>query len=127
MVRRVLYLGMVLVFAVSFSGCLLLAGAAGGAGTAVWLSNKLSDDLNVSRERAVEATKDVLKSMDMVVLKEVNTEEVTQIRSKYVDGSSVWIDIRPLTESSSKVEVRVGIMGDEQASAEILEKIKNSF
>lgn len=56
--------------------------------------------------------------------KETKSDEVTQIRSKYADGREVWIDMRPLTETNSKIDIRVGAKGDRAASIKILERIK---
>lgn len=114
-----------LIFVVAASGCgLLIAGAAGGAGTAFWLSGKLVDEVNASYERAIKATEDALASLKMDVLKKTYSEEVTQIRSEYADGAKVWIDVRPLTTKTSKLEIRVGATGDETSSKAILERIK---
>ncbi len=125
MARNILRVVFGLVLAVNLCGCaLLLAGAAGGAGTAFWLSGKLSDELNASYETAISATKKAIDSLGMQVDKEAKTDEVTQIRSEYTDGSEVWIDIRPLTQTTVKIEVRVGIKGNKAASTKIIERIK---
>jgi len=110
---------------INLSGCaVLLAGAAGGAGTAYWLSGKLSEEVNVSYERAIYAAEKAVASLNMKISKETKSDKVTQIKSNYTDGSDIWIDIRPLTEKSSKIEVRIGLKGDKEASVKILEKIK---
>ena len=125
MFRNLLYVVIGLALTVNMCGCaLVLAGAAGGAGTAFWLSGKLSDEVSASYERAIDATKKAVKSLNMEVDKETKTDDVTQIRSEYRDGREVWIDIRPLTQASSKIEIRVGIKGDKAASIKILERIK---
>ncbi len=115
-------------FALHLTGCAAMVGAvAGGAGTSFWLSGKLSDEVNTPYERTIAATKKALSSLKMDIEKETRTDEVTQIISKHSDGSKVWIDIRPLTEKSSKIEVRVGIKGDKAASEMILERIKKNL
>ena len=125
MLRNFLYVVVGLALVVNLCGCaLLLAGAAGGAGTAFWLSGKLSDEVSASYERTIDSAKRALKSLDMKVDKETKSDEVTQIRSEYTDGSEVWIDIRPLTQTTSKIEIRVGIQGDKAASTKILERVK---
>lgn len=46
-------------------GCLLLAaGAVGGAGTAVWLSGKLTQQFNTPYERTVKAAESALRSFN---------------------------------------------------------------
>lgn len=110
---------------VNLCGCVaLLAGAAGGAGTAVWLSGKLTQEVNSPFERTVEAAKSALSSLKLEVTKETKEQNVAQIMSKYVDGKTVWIDIHRITDSSSRIEVRVGAVGSDKAAADrILRRI----
>ncbi len=45
--------------------------------------------------------------------------------SKYSDGKTIWVDIRRITEASSKIEVRVGaVSGDKAAADRILKRIE---
>lgn len=125
MFKKIVSVCVSLVFAITISGCVALFGAAaGGAGTAFWLSGKLSSQVEASYERTIQAAKQALKSLKMEVVKETRSDEVTQIKSEYSDGRDVWIDIRPLSESATKVEVRVGARGDKAASSKIVEEIK---
>lgn len=122
--KKVIKFLVAVLFLINIYGCfLIIAGAAGGVGTAVWLSGKLSQTVNARYGRTVEATRLALKSLDMPISKESKSEKVTQFRSDYVDGREVWIDVRPVTESSSKIEVRVGATGDKAASDRILKRI----
>jgi tRNA nucleotidyltransferase (CCA-adding enzyme) len=105
-------------------GCVaLLAGVAGGAGTATWLSGKLTQDVNVSFERSIDASRAALKSLKLHIAKETVKDNVAQIMSNYTDGKTIWIDIHRLTQSSSRIEVRVGASGDKEAAKKILSKI----
>ncbi|MGE5279241.1 MAG: DUF3568 family protein [Deltaproteobacteria bacterium] len=119
----------VLVFFLSLpllSGCFLLLGAAaGGAGTAYWYANKLSDEVPADYDRAVSATRQAFASLKLEVEKESRTDEVTQFISTYTDGSKIWVDVRPLTTQKSKVEVRVGLKGDDTAASKIMARIKS--
>ena len=125
MMKKIVGAGLSLIFAVTLSGCALLFGAAaGGAGTAFWLSGKLSSQVGAPYERTIHSAKQALSSLKMEALKETHSDEVTQIKSKYSDGREVWIDIRPLSENATKVEIRVGARGDKAASSRILERIK---
>lgn len=117
-----------------FSGLLLLniygcfalfAGAAGGAGTSVWLSGKLGQEFHSPYERTISASRAALESLKLEVTKETKEGDVTQLKSKYSDGKEIWIDIRKVTESSTKVEVRVGAINpDKEASDRILKSIQ---
>ena len=119
----------VLIFAalllINVYGCVaLLAGAAGGAGTAVWLSGKLSQEVNVPFERTIKAAKSALQSLKLEVTKETVEQNVAQIMSKYSDGKTIWIDVRRITQEASKVEVRVGgVSQDKETADKILKRI----
>lgn len=123
--RRIAVLALGVLLLINTYGCVaLLAGAVGGAGTAVWLSEKLSEEVDASFERSIKAAKSALQSLKLEVTKETREKDVAQIMSKYSDGKTVWIDIRPITASRSKVEVRVGaVKGDKEAANKILKRI----
>jgi hypothetical protein len=105
---------------------MIVAGTAGGAGTAMWLSGKLTQEVNAPLERTVSAAKSALQSMGLAITKEAATADVAQIKSVYTDGKTIWIDIRRLTGTRSKVEVRVGaVHPDQEISGKIVEKIQN--
>lgn len=114
---------------VNTAGCFaLFAGAAAGAGTAVWLSDKLTQQVNAPYEHTVTAAETALKSMNLPINKETHQAKVAQLRSTYTDGKEIWIDIRKVTETATKVEVRVGAVSpDKEASAAILKRIQESL
>jgi hypothetical protein len=113
----------------SVYGCaLLVAGAAGGAGTAAWLSGKLTQEFNSSYDNTVAASRKALESMALPIKKESHTETVTQLRSEDTNGKDIWIDVHKIDGDSSKVEVRVGgVEPDKEASSNILERIKQNL
>ena len=107
-------------------GCVaLLAGAVGGTGTAAWLSGKMTQEFNAPYERTINAATKALRSLKLKVTKEAKEENIAQLKSKYSDGREIWIDIRKVTENSTKVEVRVGAVSPDKAAADdILKRIK---
>ncbi|MDD5730807.1 MAG: DUF3568 family protein [Candidatus Omnitrophica bacterium] len=124
MARKIGLLVFAVIVAVSLYGCVaLLAGAAGGAGTAAWLSGKLSQEVNAPFDRSIAAAESALKSLNLVETKITKKEDVAQVMSNYTDGRTVWIDIHRVTQSSSKIEVRVGAAGDKEAAQKILNSI----
>ena len=124
MLRRIAGLSLLVVLPVFTCGCLaLLAGAAGGAGTSVWLSGKLVQEVDSSFEETVGAVESGLESLSLDVAKMTKKDDVAQIKSNYTDGKTIWVDVRPVTSSSSKIEVRVGAIGDEEAAREVLDSI----
>lgn len=124
MLKKIMLFAVSGLFLLSLYGCFaLLAGGAAGAGTAVWLSGKLTQKVDASYEKTIDAARSALKSMQLEVLSEKKAKDVAQIKSRYTDGKEIWIDIRPISGSSTKVEVRVGAVSDKEAAEEILKKI----
>jgi len=107
-------------------GCFaLLVGAGAGAGTAAWLSGKLTQEFHATYAQTINASEKALKSLELEVTKEAKETNVTQLRSKYSDGKEIWIDIRKVTEESTKVEIRVGAVSPDKVAADkILKRIQ---
>lgn len=110
---------------ISICGCVaILAGAAGGAGTSVWLSGKLSREVNATFDKSIKATKSALHSLKLQITKETRNKDIAQVMGKYSDGRTIWIDIRPITQESSKIDIRVGaVNSDKEAADTILKRI----
>ena len=125
MIKRIAVVIFVGLLLMNIYGCVaLLAGAAGGAGTAVWLSEKLTQEVDVSFERTIKATKSALKSLKLELTKETIEQNVAQIMSKYTDGKTIWIDIHRIGEMRSKIAVRVGAVNSDKIAADkILKRI----
>lgn len=118
----VVFSGLVLM---NIYGCFLLVAGGAGAGTAVWLSDKLTQQFEASYDQTINASKKALRSLNLELTKETRDENVCQLRSKYTDGKEIWIDIRKVTDNSTKVDIRVGaINSDKEASSNILKRIK---
>ena len=125
MFKKMVFLFFAALLLANMSGCIaLLAGAAGGAGTAGWLSGKLTQEFNASFEKAIEATTSALDSLFLDITKKTVKEDVAQVMAEYHDERTIWIDIFPISDSMSSVSVRVGMIGDEEASRKILNKIE---
>lgn len=126
MFKKIGILAMICLVSLSLSGCFFLfAGAAGGAGTAVWLEGKLTQEFHASYGRTIDAAKSSLKAFRLDLVKETKDATITQLKSKYTDGKEIWIDIRKVSDNSTKVEVRVGaVHPDKEAADKILKKMQ---
>lgn len=127
MIKRIFGLIFAVALLSNIYGCVaLFAGAAGGAGTAVWLSGKLTQEVNATLDRTINATESALQSLKLTVTKKTVEKNMAQIMSKYTDDKTIWIDIRRITDHSSRVDVRVGaVKGDKDASAKIIKQIQS--
>ena len=113
----------------SIYGCFaIVAGAAGGAGTAVWLSGKLTQEVNYPFDHAEKAAESGLGTLSLPITKKTVSTDVAQLISTYTDGKTIWVDVKRISEASSKIEVRVGaVNSDKQAADRIMTAIRRSL
>ncbi|MCG8431454.1 MAG: DUF3568 domain-containing protein [Candidatus Omnitrophica bacterium] len=126
MVKKIALYACAAVCVVSLSGCVaLLAGAGGAAGTAVWLSGKLTQEFNAPYSRSIEAVEEALASLDYAVSKKTVKSTVAQVMSNHADGRTIWIDIRPVGSQRTRIDARVGMVSDEIAARELMDAIEH--
>ena len=124
MCGKVTKLVLLLLLLLNVCGCAaLLVGAAGSIGTATWLTGKLTQEVNAPFEKTLNAAKSALNSLGLKVEKETVKDDVAQVMSNYSDGRTIWIDIHRISELNSRIEVRVGAVGDKEAARKILSRI----
>jgi len=105
-------------------GCVaLVAGGAAGAGTVVYIKGQLNEDINAPAPKVYDASISALKDLNLPIIEKRHDSLSAKIKSEFADGSAVWIDIESLSFQSCKITIRVGIMGDEYKSRQILEGI----
>lgn len=110
------------------SGCFaLLVGAAVGAGTAVWMGGKLQQDFTTSVDRAHNAAVATLKKLQLPVIVDRKDKMTAKLESEYSDGKHVWVDVEYRTKTVTRVAIRVGTLGDEVRSREILDNISRQL
>jgi len=107
----------------NFSGCIFLAAGAAGAGTAKWMSDKVMQVVNVPVHKASKAAKSALADMNISVYKETEAPDVIQLLAKDVNGRQVWVDLRPVDDNTTKIEVRVGYMNGGHDASVVLDAI----
>lgn len=121
-------MAVLVILVVQVAGCVpLLVGAAAGAGGVIWVTGRLQQNLNASLEKAHKATLAGLKKLRLPILVDKQDKLTVKVESEYADGKRVWIDLEYVTQSATKISIRVGTMGDEVRSREILDNIMRSL
>jgi hypothetical protein len=88
----------------------------------------LTQTFSASYDRTVDAARSALESLDLPIKKETKEADVAQFRSEAPDGKEIWVDIRRINDTSSKVEVRAGtVEADKDLAQKILSKIESSL
>jgi hypothetical protein len=125
---RISCLLLCLLIGFSQAGCVaLVAGAAVGAGTVVYIKGNLEETINASVNKTHFAALAALKEMGMPIWKDNHDQMSANMKSRFADGKHVWVDIEAITDSSCKLQIRVGTFGDEYRSRQILEAIHRNI
>jgi hypothetical protein len=127
MSRRYRHVALLLALLVAISGCaeavLVGVGAAGGAGAVLYVKGKMVEEVDIPFSKAHTAAVAALKDLELPIKKDTKKGLKGKVESQYPDGKFVWVNIRGVTESSSKISVRVGVFGDKAKSKKIFDAI----
>ena len=109
------------------TGCVaVLAGGAVGGGTYyVYLNGELSQNLDRPVPKIYGAAMATLKELHLPVLEDSHDSLTARIESRFSNGQKIWIKIDSATASTSKIGVRVGLLGDRGKSGTLLGAIDN--
>ncbi|HJS67181.1 MAG TPA: DUF3568 family protein [Nitrospiraceae bacterium] len=119
--------GIVLCLMLAFlsSGCFsLVVGAAGGAAGVVYVMGKLKDEMNYDVSAVHTATINALGELELKVLEDKVDKLSAHVESEFSDGEHVWIDLESLSNSRTRITIRVGVTGNEVRARKIYDAIK---
>jgi hypothetical protein len=110
------------------SGCaaFLVGAGVGGAGV-VWYKGKLEETIPASVPRVHRAVKAGLRDLKINITEERSDNLTSEVRGVLADGKKVWIDAKSTTPSTTKLTIRVGLLGeigDKDFSLRIRDAIK---
>lgn len=113
-----------LVLTFGLSGCFwLLVGGAGGAGGAIYYKGRIVHTVNAYYTKVHKASLSALKGMGLPIYKDQLELNKSNIESSFLDDTKIWIEIEGISRHTSKIYIRVGLLGDEARSRELLKKI----
>ncbi len=117
-----------IILGVSVNGCVVLAlgaAATAGAGGAVYAKGQLKDTLDATVPEVHRAARSVIEDMGVDVTADLQDEFSGQLQGELADGTNVWIDSERVTAATTRITIRVGYMGDQAKSSDVLERIKS--
>jgi len=114
----------VCLISLNLTGCFWLAvGGAGGVAGVLYYKGRVIKEVNVYYLKVHRATISSLKAMGLPIIKDEIKPDKVFVESKFLDDTPIWITIEPLTKYTSKIYIRVGLLGDRERSISILKKI----
>ena len=122
--RMIAMLILVVSFGLQASGCFLLLGVGAGVGGTAYVMGKLEAEIDASVPKLQKATVAGLRALSMPVVKERGDKLTAEIESKTADDATVKVGLSSLTPSRSTISIRVGLIGNETRSRQILDAIR---
>lgn len=115
---------LLLVLSLNLSGCFwLVVGASGGAAGAVYYKGRIIHTVNAYYTNVHKASISTLKSMGLPIYKDKIELNSASIEASFLDNTKIWIEIEAVSRHTSKIYIRVGLLGDEVRSRDLLKKI----
>jgi len=109
---------------VLLGGCaVVVAGAAAGVGTYVYIKGELQDTESVPLDRAWSATQAAVHELEFTVKESSKDSLEARLVAEQADKNEVTIKLHAEGDST-RFGIRVGIFGDEDRSRLIMDKIK---
>ena len=107
------------------SGCVVaVAGAAAGAGAIAYVRGELETSLDHNYSKVVDATRSALTDLEFNKISERKDAIDAELIYRTALDKKVTIKLSKVTDKTTKVKIRVDLLGDEALSMSILEKIK---
>ena len=127
--KRTLYLAVLAVATtVLLTGCAaLLVGAAAGAGGVAYVQGELKVIESVPVDTAQRAAEKALQDLKLAVLKRQQDGLSGVIEARTSTDQKVTIKTKRISEKSTEVGIRVGVLGDEAKSRQILNRIQANY
>jgi hypothetical protein len=125
MLKRHAYIFILIALYLFSTGCAaFLAGAGAGGAGVIWYRGKLEETLPTSVPRIHKAVQKGLKDMKINITEDRVDKLTLEVRGVLADGKKIWIDAKSITPSSTKLSIRVGLLGDKDFSLRIRDAIK---
>lgn len=122
--RRLMICVLAGLLATGCTAAVLATGAGLGVGTYAWIQGELKRTYPSTFDAVWTASNDALQALEMPVVSQQRDALKGTILAKRADGSDVRVEIKYLTDKTTEVGVRVGLIGDRPASTRIHETIQ---
>jgi hypothetical protein len=108
------------------SGCVAAAaaGAAAGVGGYAWASGKLSFTTNNGISDAHAAAVSAFKDIEIEITRDEVSSLSGRLKGVAANGESVAVDLEPLNNQITKIDIRVGFWGNKYRESQIADAIQ---
>ncbi len=106
------------------AGCVAVVAGAAGAGAVAWVEGRLDAVLDASFDKAASAADRAIAQLQFVKINENKDALSATLIARTAEDKKITIKVIREGNATTKVQIRVGVFGDEAQSLAILDKIK---
>jgi hypothetical protein len=107
-----------------FTGCVVVVAGAAGAGAVAYVRGEMQASVEYDLNATFQASQRALKDLQFARIDDKQSGVDAQLISRTALDKKVEIKLKKITEGLTKVQIRVGVVGDQELSLTILERIK---
>jgi hypothetical protein len=106
------------------AGCVVVAAGAVGAGAVAYVRGELEASVENNLDATYRATQRALAALEFAKISEHKSALDAGLVSRTALDKKVEVKLTKVTDKLTKVQIRIGLVGDQQLSLTILDKIK---
>jgi hypothetical protein len=108
----------------SLTGCVAVVAGAAGAGTVAWVNGRLDATLESDFESVEKATNKAIVDLQFAKISEKKDALEAILVVRTAADKKIEIKIFKLVDKAAKVQIRVGVFGEQPLQMSVLDKIK---
>lgn len=113
--------------ALLMSGCLVVAAGAAGAGTVAYIRGELDATVSASLDRMDVAANAALQELQFVKVNESRDALAADITARTALDKKISIRLTKTGDTMTRIQIRVGLFGDETVSRTLLDQIRDNL
>ena len=106
------------------SGCLAVAAAAGAAGAVAYVRGELAATLSSDMARAQNATDQAIAQLGFAEVSDRRSAVDGVFIARTAADKKIEINLEKVADNVTRIRIRVGLIGDESLSMQILDRVK---
>lgn len=106
------------------SGCIAVAAGAAGAGAVAYIRGELDATVGNSYEAVVRASGQAIEQLQFATIGTRRDALSAKLTARTAQDKKIEIEVTKIGNDLTRIQIRVGVFGDERVSMTILDKIK---
>lgn len=106
------------------TGCVVVAAGAVGAGAVAYVRGELESSVEADLDATYAAAQRALDKLEFARIEQRKSGLDAQLIRRTALDKRVEIKLKKITERLTKIEIRIGIVGDQELSLTLLDKIR---